>query len=958
MSADTPTGPAPAPSPPALHSRRPGRLRALLPLALAAVVLMVLAVPAALWWALRSDGGSAWLLRQVPGLQVSGARGALWGDFSARRIEWLLPGAGDKLLLDDAAWQGLQIDIGSHPGEWLAVQLRSLQARRAELVLAPRPADTPPSAAPTELRLPLSLQVQHIQVGEFHLAALGQQPLRGLDATLHLGAGAGGQHRLELHQLQWDRLVAHGALQIGADAPLPLSVTLALRPEAGADTPAWASDWRAEASLSGPLARPQLRANVRRTQADGQIAPPAPSLEADAVLLPFAAWPLAQLQARTRELDLSTLVSSAPRTRLSGDATLTSNGLDQPASARINLSNSAAGRWSDGQLPLRQLSLDLQARPGAPEVLTLKHFDADLGSAAQPAGRITGSGQLDHGRWSLDTTLERLNPAGLDARAPAMQLSGPVKLHDGEPGAALPQAARLYALLARLEGSLTGSAKSAPPVQLVLEAQLQTGPDQALKLAIKQAELRAGEARAQLSGEARRPDTTAPWQLQAAGRLQAFDPRAWWPGAPGSAWRRGPHRLDGDLKADIQIDPAAPARTAPASDPLASLLAALAPVRGTADLTLRPSVLAGIALEGQVQLMTRGTANGTTSSTTSSTTKGPVVAQAIVKLTAAGNRLQVDLQTASGQPDADAWKLDIDAPQLARLAPAAAALGLLPAQPRGAPDGLSGSLLAQARVNGRWPSLRSEGHLTAQALRAGPLALQRGALSWQLGTRSDAPVQLQADLAQLAYGTARADTVKLDLSGTAREHRISLSADSSVLPPAWVDGLGGAVGGPTTSKLGTSPSSATLQASGQLQFARAAPGGAAAAGSPAAWSATGWRGRVETVQLRSGLNPASALGLSSRALDIEAGWGPGQASRLVVQPGRIELRAGATQAALRWSSLRWQAVVRRGGGSGRASSPDEHRCRAGTHRRGAPAGPSATRFRLVRRPPAWAAGSS
>ena len=59
-------------------------------------VLLIVAAAGSLWWAARSEGGSAWVLRHVPGLQVSGGRGTLWGDFEAARVEFALPGGGDR----------------------------------------------------------------------------------------------------------------------------------------------------------------------------------------------------------------------------------------------------------------------------------------------------------------------------------------------------------------------------------------------------------------------------------------------------------------------------------------------------------------------------------------------------------------------------------------------------------------------------------------------------------------------------------------------------------------------------------------------------------------------------------------------------------------------------------------------------------------------------------------------
>ena len=684
-----PTLPSLKPSPPS----HPVRLGRLLLGGLLVLVLLVLAAPLGLVGALRSEGGSAWLLGQVPGLQVTGPKGALWGDFSARRIEWVLPGPGDRLVLDDAAWQGLALAYHADTGLWAQVRLNSLQVRRAELTLAPRPTSTAPTPAPTDVRLPISLEIDQLTLGELHLAALGELPLRALDARVHLGAQAGTQHLVELRQLQWDRLLAQGRLQLGTEAPLPVDLALTLQSRTGqtaatqpalapnpapapasAVVPEWADAWRAEASLSGPLARPRLRVSVLGSQAEQA----GPRLEADAVLLPFAAWPLAELQARTRELDLSTLTSAAPRTRLSGSASIGSSALDQPASASITLDNSAAGRWNEGRLPLRRLRLELEARPDAPQRVTLRRFEAELGSAQAVAGRVSGSGRHEPGQWTLDTVLDQLDPSGLDARAPAMRLSGPVSLGNTDPDRVAAEGASVVLVRARLAGALGQGGKAARAVQLSVDTRLQAGPAAgALLVELRQAEARAGAASARITGQVQRQAQDAPWQIKAESTLQAFDPRTWWPGAEGSAWRRGLHRLDGRMTADLSYQSAATAKGRPGeaatgrADPLGALLAALAPVRGQAELQLRPSVLAGVPLEGQAQLSTQGAANE------AATTR------ASLKLLAAGNRIQATLQTVGKRPAADEWQVELDAPALASLAPAAAALGLVAPGPRG-----------------------------------------------------------------------------------------------------------------------------------------------------------------------------------------------------------------------------------------------------------------------------------
>ena len=946
----SPTSPAEPGRRGAPPRRRRVRLSAVVGVLAGLLLLLVVAAPLVLLTALRTEVGTAWLLRHLPDLTIEAPRGALLGgDFAADRVTWLLPGPGDLLVLDDPAWQGLSITRSPDPGTWLALRFTRLQATRATYTPAPRPA-APPSAAPTTLRLPVALQVDALALGEFRTPALGTAPVREVRARLQFGADAGAQHRIDGLQLVWDRIAVDGSLRLGSDAPVPVDVMLKLQPAASAAgsasmppaTPAAAGraatppsaaaglpdDWRAELRLSGPLARPALRAGVRRGEAGG-----APLLEADATLLPFAAWPLADLQARTRDLDLSAFASGAPRTALSGQATVRATAMDRAAEADIGLDNSAAGPWNEGRLPVRALQLRVQARPDRPQVATIERFEAELGAAARPAGRLRGRGSIDGDRWTLDATLDGMAPQHLDARASPMRLSGTLALTGmttapPTPAGAGSAAAGVAAagdtvltarggLSGRLEDApavrpgrkTAGSSRRAvaavrPEVRLAFDAIARLGAEGALKIEVKEAVGRAGGAVATVRGQVDRAREGAPWLIQARSTMTDFDPRPWWSGADDSPWRRGPHRLNGSLVADLQWRPeAAPAaaRTRPAdTDPGAAAQALLAPWRGQAALDLRPSVLAGVALQGRAELQARGAE------------RAPVDAQARVQLVAAGNRLDASLASRADRPADDRWQVAVDAPALAALAPAAALLGIAgpaagPPRAGGSALPVAGRLVGQASATGRWPAVRTEGRLAAQDLRAGGLALRRGDLRWQLGTRSDAPADLSATVTGLSVAGTTADTASLRLEGTARQHRLSLSVDSQAVPPAWAaagaspTGANGAAPAASAAPIpvaGPSPTRAELRAEGGFVYASATSG---------TLGATGWRGQVQTLTARSGQTAAAALGLRTGDVAVDAAWAAGAAARVTVQPGRLELQAGPTTAALRWSRLAWQA---------------------------------------------------
>lgn len=808
-----------------------------------AIALLIAALAATVWWSVRSERGSAWLLSVLPGVQVDSPRGRLLGDFDAKQLVVHVPGGTDTVTLTGLAWRGLVVERAASP-LWLRLRADALEIARIDLALTPGPSDAP-RRAPTDLRLPIELDLRALHVGELHAAALGAQPLRELRARVHVGADGGAEHRIDQLALTWDRLQASGEARIASGAPLTLAASLQLAQQAADALPAWS----ASATLAGPLAAPSLQATLRAAAVADR---PAQALDVRAALRPFATWPLGELQAAASALDLSAFNSAAPVTALTGRAVATSSAADQPATLTLALSNALAGRWNEGKLPLHRLALELAGRPDQAHALTLQQLDVELGTPQSGAGRVTGQGRWSSAGWSLDATLTDVLPARLDARAPAMRLSGPLALAGGK--------------TIEVKGQLTGPVEGVKParsVQLKLDATLDATPGQE-RIELRELQALAGDARASLAGLVSRSATDAPWRLKFDAALKNFDPALWWPGRDDSAWRRQPHRLNASGKVDVQW-PATATSHAP--------LAMLAALRGQAAFTLTPSTLAGVALTGSATLQSDG---------------AQVVTAA--DLVAEGNRVHAAGRlAASGTGASDAWDLSIDGPALARLAPLYRLL-----QPSAGDAALAGMLTASAHVSGRWPALTTQGQLQANTLRVGTLTMAAAQGRWSLGSAANAPVEAQLTLtgAAVAPGAAPGpslETVQLQLRGTGRAHTLEVRADSKARPPAWVDTVQDA------STSGTAHTLALLQAQGGLVDV---PGTALG----------GWRGSMQQIDVRSSTAaPGAAALLHSRDVALEVLWAGGPL-RAVVQPGRADVLGGA----VRWSRIAWTAAARDG----------------------------------------------
>ena len=853
--ASTATADPPQPTAAPAPVRRPWRaLATAVPIVTRALLVCIVG---GLIWAAGSEAGTAWLLARVPGLEVTAPKGSLLGgNFEAQRVVAALPADGGAVTLTGFAWRGLRMERAG-ASLWVRIVVDDLRAARVDLRL--KPASPPkPLVLPADLRLQVEADIRSLQIGELHAPELGAQPLRELKARIHLGADAGSTHRIDELSVAWDKLRASGNAHVATAAPMALQASLSVAQAAQApapDAPSPLPAWSANATLEGPLAAPRLNATVR---APASATRAEQALDLRATLHPFAAWPIAELQANTRALDLAAFSSAAPATALSGEAVARRSAADQPAVVAVDLKNDLPGRWNEGRLPVRSFKAELAGKPENPDEIELRSFSAELGNAQALAGRVNAQGRWSARRWTLNATLATVQPAQLDARAPAMQIDGPATLAGGDFGSAATSAIDVKA-------DLTGTVRernTSRPVQLRFDATVQP-----LRIEVRDARATAGGARATVEGAATRATEAAPWLVKSKLALVDFDPAVWWPGPEDSPWRSAPSRLNASGNVDLAL---------PADIAQRSTGALLGAIRGQASVALAPSVLVGVPVSGEASVRGDGTR-----------------AVSTVRLVAGGNHLRADGSVpAGGNGAADHWDVALDGAALDHLAPVFK-LFISP----GSDASLAGSINAKASVNGRWPDVSTQGSVDASALRVGGVAVQRVQGRWQLGSSAAAPVDAQFTLSQLAVaqgGALRpvAESADLQLKGTGRAHQLTLHADSKALPPAWAESL--QPGAATTE---TSPDKvrtvAVVQAQGGLTDAPGAP-------------LAGWRGTVQQVELRT-VSSATPL-LRMRDVGIDVAWAGGPA-RATVQPGRAEVLAGA----VRWSRIAWQAPATPGG---------------------------------------------
>ena len=709
---------------------------------LAVVLLVCVGLPVVAWGLLHSERVTQSLLPHLPGIRVWEPQGALLGDFRARRVEIDLP-RGSLLSLDDAAWRGLRVHLDPRAQWNVGLHAHELSARLVQLNWVPNPKPAP-TTDPYDLRLPLTIVVDRVLAQRGESSLWGPWALQDLDGRLDLGQL---RHRADIAKVVYGPWTlkgrGHVLTQRGLLGELDVSAT-GLYGDQGASLPV-----AAQVTARGKLTALSVhaKAQVGGTQRKQ-------SLDAQALLALWAPWALPSLHVKAHQFDLSALSVALPKTTLSGTVDWDTKGAD--LQARADVRNPQAGAWQAGYLPVRQLT-GRATLPGAARASTLSGLLAagQLQVVAGLPGQASSQLVLD-GRWDglaskqakesnrLQLHLTDVDLQALDGRAPALVLSGDASAvaEDWKP-AGQGWTAVPWTLSSDLSGQYAAAGQAGRSSQQAVKASLR-GTWQAGSVRVDALSLRADAALASLKGGATYAQPSKPgdnwtWQTKAQLQVKDFDPQVWFPWP--QAWV-GANRLQGQLDVDANSSWV-----------------------GQAALRLDASTLAGTPLQGQAGWRF---------------TQGRAQAELSLDVNAAGNRVNGQglvpwrlgsdgLPRVKGQ---QSWQLDVKAPALRSLQTLVSGLGV---------RALNGRLDAQAQFQGQWPLFSSQGDLQAQQLQwqlEGQTLSQlaTGQAHWAMQTNNwDAPAQLQAKLVGLQLPHVHLDQAQWSVTGTARDHRSSLT---------------------------------------------------------------------------------------------------------------------------------------------------------------------------------------
>jgi len=233
------------------------------------LMLLVLLIALAVGALLGTTAGSRWVLGKAPGVHVEDFRGRLGGEWQAQRLVWEQDGSRVEIQSPRMAWSPLCLLR-------MALCVDELVTGDVDLTFPSTAEDDKPNEpfSLPELKLPLELRVERVQIGNLRLN--GVEQLQGLQLRANWQ-----RQGLDIDALELRRedliLDLGGQLQPDGDWPLRLGGTAALRSPDG-------QPWALKIEVDGEL-QEHLMLNIESqgyldAKLGGRIRPLEPSLPA------------------------------------------------------------------------------------------------------------------------------------------------------------------------------------------------------------------------------------------------------------------------------------------------------------------------------------------------------------------------------------------------------------------------------------------------------------------------------------------------------------------------------------------------------------------------------------------------------------------------------------------------------------------------------------------------------
>jgi translocation and assembly module TamB len=373
-------------------------------IALFAALLLVVVTVVCVVMLLRAPIAASFAQRFLPGLTVDGAEGWLLSTGTYKRVRYT---TADMTIDIDSVYVEVE-SISYFPP---SIRLAALRARKVDVELkgtSKEPAKPPASLAP-----PFEVDVRALSIAELNVRRPDSAPanIRDIDARF----------KADARTIQVEHIaVQHPDARVRARGSLGTGSPFALKADADANGKTGEYVWEATVKAEGTLLA--LSANAAVT-AKGNG--PEGRAVLNARVEPFKPQPLIQADATVNDVDIQAWVPAAPRTQLTGQATLAPVAAGYAGTLRIE--NKDAGTLDKQRLPVRLLTSSYQLdREGNAQL-------SDLKVDAAKAGRLQGSGrwQTNAGTLALQLDLANVDLRAWHASLVSTKLQGPVALNLG-----------------------------------------------------------------------------------------------------------------------------------------------------------------------------------------------------------------------------------------------------------------------------------------------------------------------------------------------------------------------------------------------------------------------------------------------------------------------------------------------------------------------------------------------
>lgn len=431
--------------------------------ALLATGALLAALAGGLLWLTASESGlraAAALASSASGgrLQIEQASGRLLGPLRIATLHWETP---------DRQVRAEQLQLDWSPAALLHGELAIGELRLARLQISGAP-DSPPEPPPTDLTLPLAVDLQSIIIARLEYgSALATGEISGRLTS------DGRQHHLRDFRARFAELSLAGQAALDGSAPLPLAASLEVTGQL-AERPLAVT-----LNAAGPLERIVLNATAHQGIAG----------QAEILLTPFAAASFASARIALDDIDPAAWHGGAPAARLSLRADLSPQGAG--VAGDFALHNAQPGPLDRQRLPLVSLGGHLDWQETTARLEKLK-------ATLPGTGELSGHGNWRNGTLQLELAAHRLDAARLVSTLRPTRLNGP--------------------LAASLDAQRQAIRLDLQDPQFTLLADASHGAGQ---VTLARLEIGAGNARLAAKGEL---SLAAGLAFSAEGELSQFDP--------------------------------------------------------------------------------------------------------------------------------------------------------------------------------------------------------------------------------------------------------------------------------------------------------------------------------------------------------------------------------------------------------------------------------------------------